>query len=149
MGNTRSSKEIHLDSDYIATGTNDGADGGLTLRNMSADFKSCGIGEGVAVYNDTDGSSGLTVTITESEILCTLAGGTNNTWTKGDTYYIYKTATKDSFISALNTDRLFGRKVSLGDQLTSKGRFSEDTDLDERTDKVFSPGYPEKSHGGL
>jgi len=140
---TRSSKEIHLDSSYAATGLHDGVAATLTLRHIGADFKSCGVGVGVAVYNDTDGSSGLTVTVTETEILCTLSGGTNNTWTKGDTYYIYKTPTKDSFISSINTDRLFGRKVALGAQLTSEGRFSEDTDLD---DKDFSPGKPERSH---
>lgn len=143
---TRSSKEIHLDSAYIATGTHDGADGTKTLRNIGAEFKSCNIGVGVVVENDTDGSSGVTVTITENEIVCTLAGGTNNTWTKGDTYYIYKTDTKDSYISSIDVDRRAGRRVKIGDQLTNKGYRPEDQDLDENNDEVWSPGHPEKSH---
>jgi hypothetical protein len=81
----------HIDDDHLATGTHSGADGGLVLRNKGADFKSCGVTTGKAIYNTTDSSNGLITAVTEDTVTCTLSGGTNNTWTSGDTYKIYKT----------------------------------------------------------
>jgi len=143
----RASKVTHIDDEYLATGTHKGADGGLILRNKGADFKSCGITIGVAIQNDTDSSAGLVTAVTEDTVTCTLTGGTNNTWTNGDTYYIFKTAAEDTFISAIYADRRFGRKVVKGDILTEKGFFPDDEDLDQDTNEVFGPGQPENSHG--
>jgi len=142
----RAAKVSHTDSDYLARGTHDGANGGVVLRNDGADFKSCGVTVGVAVYNDTDGSSGLTTAVTENEVTCTLSGGSNNTWSRGDQYSIFKTSAKDSSISSISVDRRFGRKVVRGDVLTRKGFFPDDVDLDETVDEVFGPGQPLGSH---
>jgi hypothetical protein len=139
-------KVAHIDDEYLATGTHKGADGGLVLRNKGADFKSCGITAGVAIQNDTDSSAGLVTAVTENTVTCTLTGGTNNTWTNGDTYYIFKTAAEDTFISFTYTDRRFGRKVVKGDILNQKGFFLEDEDLDQDVDEVFGPNQPEHSH---
>ena len=136
----------HIDDDYLATGTHNGPAGGLILRNPSQHFRSCGITVGVAIQNDTDGSAGLVTAVTESDVTCTLSGGSNNTWTAGDTYYIFKTAAEDTQISKLTVDRRYGRKVVKGDPLTSKGFFPEDIDLDEDTREVFGPNQPEYSH---
>lgn len=142
----RAVKVTHTDSDYLATGTHSGASGGLILRNKGADFKSCGVTVGIAIYNDTDDSNGLTTAVTENEVTCTLAGGSNNTWTNGDTYKIYKTSSKDSTISHIYTDRRFGKKVVRGDILTRRGFFPEDQDLDEDIDEIFGEGFPEFAH---
>lgn len=139
----RAVKVSHIDDDYLATGTHKGADGGKVLRNKGADFWSCGITAGVAVYNTTDGSDGVVTAVTEDEVTCTLADGTSDTWTRGDTYKIYKTDTKDSAISTLSTDRRFGRKVVKDDILNSKGFFLDDVDLDQDQDHVFGPNQPE------
>lgn len=142
----RGVKVSHKDDDYLATGSHAGADGGLILRNDGADFKSCGVTVGVAIYNDTDGSNGLVTAVTENTVTCTLSDGTNNTWTKDDTYYIYKTSAKDTAISNIYTDRRFGRKVVRGDILTRKGFFPEDADLDSKDEHVFGPGQPYSNH---
>ena len=142
----RATKVTHKDDDYLATGTHSGASGGLILRNKGADFKSCGVTVGIAIYNDTDGSNGLTTAVTEDEVTCTLSGGSNNTWTNGDTYEIYKTATKDSTISHIYTDRSAGRKVVKGDILTRAGYFPDEADLDEADDHIFGPDQPYYNH---
>lgn len=142
----RAVKVSHTDSDYLARGVHKGADGGVVLHHKGADFKSCGITVGIAIENDTDGSAGLTTAITEDTVTCTLAGGTNNTWTKDDQYSIYKTSSKDSSISFIYTDRRFGQKVVKGDILTKKGFFPEDRDIDEDIDEIFGEGQPEFAH---
>ena len=142
----RAIKVAHIDDEYLATGTHKGADGGLVLNNQGADFLSCGITIGVAIQNNDDSSAGLVTAVTEDTVTCTLAGGSNNTWTNGDTYYIFKTAAEDTFISSLNVDRRYGRKVVKGDILTERGHFPEDVDLDENSEKVFGPNQPERGH---
>jgi len=142
----RAAKVAHIDDDYLATGTHKGADGGLVLRRKGADFKSCGITVGVAIQNDTDSSAGLTTAVTENTVTCTLTGGTNNTWTNGDTYYIFKTAAEDTLISVGYTDKRFGSKVVKGDVLTGRGFFPEDVDLDQDIDETFGPNQPEENH---
>lgn len=145
-GSSRAQTIAHLDNDYLSRGLHDGPDGTLTLRHIGADFRSCGVGVGNAIENDTDGSAGLIATRTESEIICTLAGGTNNTWTKGDQYSVYKSSVKDSIISTISVDRLYGRKVVRGDILNARGRFEKDEDLDSENDNVFGPGQPSSDH---
>jgi hypothetical protein len=133
-------KEVNLDDEYMLTCTHDYEDGGLVLKNKNAHFLITGVTVGVAIYNDTDGSNGLVTAVTETSVTCTLTGGTLNTWTNGDTAYIYKTATKDSLISSIDTDRSRGWKVVKGDVLDEDGFRPEDADLDE---DAFSPGFPE------
>ena len=142
----KAQKVSHIDDDYLATGTHSGADGGLVLRNKGADFKSCGVTIGVAIQNDDDSSAGLVTAVTEDTVTCTLASGTANTWTNGDTYYIFKTAAEDTFISSIYTDRRFGGKVVKGDILNSKGFFEADADLDQDIDEIFGEGQPESNH---
>jgi len=137
-------KEVHTDSDYQLTCTHKGPNGGLILRNKDAHFALCGIAVGVAIYNDTDGSNGLVTAVTDTQVTCTLAGGAANTWTNGDTAYIYKTATKDGFLSAIDTDRSRGWKVVKGDVLDEDGFRPEDADLDRQDKNTFGPGQPER-----
>ena len=146
MNNGRAVKVVHVDDDYLASGAHKGPNGGLVLWHEGADFLSCGITVGNAISNTEDDSSGLITVVTEDKITCTLTGGTNNTWTLADTYEIFKTAAEDTFISSINTDRRFGRKVVKGDMLTGKGFFPEDVDLDENSEDVFGPGQPEYNH---
>lgn len=137
----------HLDSEALYEGVHDGSTG-LVLRKMHGDFLSCGVTVGLAVYNDTDGSNGLTTIITENEVTCTLAGGSLNTWTKGDEFSIYKTATKDSLISTTYCDKRRGKKVTRRIELTKNQLFPEDVDLDEDGRDIFGPGFPESVRRG-
>ena len=137
-------KEVHTDSEYMLTCTHKGPNGGLVLRNKDARFTISGVYVGLAIYNDTDGSNGLVTAVTDNEVTCTLAGGAANTWTNGDTAYIYKTATKDGFISAIDTDRSRGWKIVKGDVLDEDGFRPEDADLDRHDKEVWSPGFPER-----
>jgi hypothetical protein len=137
--------EIHTDSDYLlAAKHNSAAAGGLILINKNAHFKSCGVTVGVAIYNDTDGSNGLVTVVTEDRVTCTLAGGTNNFWTQDDQAYIYKTATKDGYISKITTDRSAGRKVTRPSQLDDDGFLPDDADIDREERETFGPGQPER-----
>ena len=142
----RAQIETHVDDAYLASGTHKGADGGLEAYDQGADFKSCGITVGRAVLNTTDGSDGLVTAVTEDSFTCTLSGGSNNTWSNGDTYEIYKTAAKGTFLSKTSVDRRFGRKVVRGDVLTPEGLLPEDVDLDEDTDEIFGPNQPSYNH---
>jgi hypothetical protein len=137
-------KEVHKDSDYMLTCTHKGPNGGMILRNKNARFVISGVYVGLAIYNDTDGSKGIVTAVEDNAVTCTLAGGTANTWTNGDTAYIYKTATKDSFISSIDTDRSKGWKVTKGMALDDDGFFPEDADLDRHDRHVFGPSQPEK-----
>lgn len=136
---------ITYDDEAQATGTHKGASGGMTVTDPGKHFKSCGIVAGLAVENDTDSSGGAITAVTEDTFTCTLTGGSNNTWTNGDTYSIYKTTTKDSEISRIHTDRRFGRKVLQHSELNRHGHFHDDEDLDIDNRRVFGPGQPRKS----
>jgi len=135
--------EVHYDTDPLATGTHGGASGTLTLQDNGQDFRVAGVSVGLAIENETDGSSGLVTVVTERTVTCTLAGGTANTWTNGDTYNIYKTASKGTKISTIYTDRIFGQKVTRQDELY-KGHLADDVDLDIDNRNVFGPGQPER-----
>jgi hypothetical protein len=136
-------KEVHTDSDYCLTCEHKGGSG-LTLHNKGAHFLTCGVYVGQAIYNDTDGSNGLVTVVTEDDVTCTLAGGTLNTWSNGDTAYFYKTAAKDGFISSIDTDHSKGWKVKKGDVLDDDGFRPEDADLDRHDREVFGPGQPSR-----
>ena len=136
--------ETHIDDEPLAEGTHKWPTGASYLNDPGADFKSCGVMDGLLVKNTTDGSSGTidgNSNVTEDTVTVTLTGGTNNTWAIDDEYEIYKTGTEDSVISHIYTDRRFGQKVT--QDVLVKGYFPEDMDLDEEDDDVFGPGQPE------
>jgi hypothetical protein len=129
--------EIHYDTDPLMTGCHEGS-AGTTLRKQGADFRSCGVIPGLAIYNDTTGTNTVVVSATETEVT------TSITWNPGDEFSIYKTGTKDSFISLINVDLRFGQKVTRQAELTELGLKPDDTDIDETERNVFGPGQPEK-----
>ena len=136
----------------LMTGTHKGADGVSVLYDPGADFKSCGVDPDLdnaqLVLNDTDDSEGEVTAVTEDSVTCALTGGTNATWTNGDTYIILKTGTEDAVISTHWTDRRFGQKVVNPSQLDKDGVCPEDADLDEEDEEVFGPGQPERNYHG-
>jgi len=133
--------ELNLNTDPLATGTHQGATGGV-LTKEKADFRSCGVVVGSLLENATDGSSGLITAVTENSVTATLAGGALNTWTYGDTYNIYRTAIKDDEISRIHTDRMYGNKAFNRSELNDRGHFHKEEDLDPGKEKVFGPGQP-------
>lgn len=126
--------------------THKGADSASVLYDPEADFKSCGASVGLCIKNVTDVSSGLITAVTETTISCTLTGGSENHWDYGDTYAIYKTATYNSEISRIHTDKRAGHKVTSPRELMF-GCLPEDVDLDENQDKVWGHGQPVKVMG--
>lgn len=140
--------ETHRDIYPLFQGTHKGSSGSLTLRDPGACFLSAGATVGNAIYNDTDSSNGLITAITEDEVTCTLSGGTNNTWTYGDTYKIYATTAYNTKISSWQTDRRAGHKVTRKEELTEEGYLPEDVDMDQDDDNVFGPGQPIRRYKG-
>lgn len=169
----------HYDTEPLATGTHKGVNGSPSLYNPDALFMTCGITAGLAIekvalnpsemtYLTSDGEElvddGDTLLLTEDESADEsglVTSATDNTvlasgitrWEYGDTYNIYKTATKGSFISRIATDRLFGKKVTKPSELNNYGWIPEDADLDrdedglmvKRKDRPFGPGQPERT----
>lgn len=135
--------EIHKDTDPLVAKTFAGVSGGLTIREIGADFKSCGVYPGLAVRNVTDGSSGHVVSASEDIVVITLAGGILNTLSDGDEYEIYKTTTYNSTISTHYVDRRYGHKVTKSEELVD-GIKKDELDIDEYERNVFSPGQPWK-----
>lgn len=129
--------EKHTDSDPLATGTHKGASAAASIRDPGADFKSCGVRIGLAIYNETQDTNGLVTAVTEDTVT-----DDTNTWDNGDTYAIYKTATKDSAISTIGTDRSRGWKSTNRADL-DRGWRPEDVDLDRDEPNVFGPRQPE------
>ncbi len=133
--------EIHRDSDYLATGTHGGASGAASLQDIGADFKSCGVMVGLAIYNTTHVTNGLVTAVTEDTVT-----DDTNTWDAGDTYEIYKTSSKNSLISTQWTDLSRGWKSDR--KKLEAGWKPKDIDLDDKgRKKVFGPGQPEKARG--
>ena len=134
----------------LMTGSHKGADGVSVLYDPGADFKSNGVHPTVAqlVLNDTDDSEGVVTAVTEDTVTCALTGGTNATWTNGDTYIILKTGVEDSNISQHWTDRRFGQKTTNPADLDDDGVFHADADIDEEDDEVFGPGQPTRHYRG-
>jgi hypothetical protein len=135
---------IHTDSDPLIRCTHQYGSGGMILKHKNQDFKSCGVIVGLAIYNDTDGSNGLVTEVTEDSVTCTLSGGTNNYWSYGDQASIYKTATKDSYISKNTVDRSRGWKVTSENELDKDGFLIGDGDKDRDDKEVWSSGFPER-----
>jgi len=133
--------EVHTDADYMSTGTHDRADAATTLHDKGKDFKSCGVLIGSYIENETSGENSKVATVTEDEITT----DDDITWDNGQTYKIYKTATKGSIISSQWTDVSRGWKTPKKE--LQRGWKPEDIDLDEnKPGRVFGPGQPERNH---
>ena len=129
--------EIHNDDDALATGTHEGVDSATTLRVKGADFKSCGVIEDLYIENETQSTASLVATVTEDEITT----DDDISWNNGDTYNIYKTGTKGSFISSVWIDLSRGWKTD-PDEMRLGWRY-DDIDLDRDGERIFGPGQPE------
>jgi hypothetical protein len=108
----------------------------VNLNDPGALFKSLGATVGVYCENVTQETGGLITAVTDDTV--TVSGVT---WDHGDTYKIYKTATKNSTIAKTWTDRSRGWKAD--PKKLTRGWFPEDVDLDDHgKHKVFGPGQP-------
>lgn len=140
--------ETHNDDEALATGTHKGADGASALSDPGADFKSCGINSdvGQAVSNETQATSGNVTASTEDTVT-----DDGNSWDNGDTYKIYKTAAKDTFLSRHGIDKSRGWKATKKGELNAYGWRPEDADIDvdesghrlPHDEIPFGPGQPE------
>lgn len=77
--------------DQLLGGLDDsGGAGNAALSDSHADFIAKGVvaNVGMVLYNISDGSSGLVTAVTDTTMTATLAGGTTNLWSDGDTYRI-------------------------------------------------------------
>jgi hypothetical protein len=167
----------HYDSDPLATGTHKGPDDMAFLFDPSAKFSLLGVDTGLVIYKtainpdeigylETEGEERV-VTEDGDEIVISTASedemghitevtedsvyaDTITSWKTGDIYNIYKTATRDSFISRIATDRSRGWKVSKPDEVNEYGWFPEDADIDKdesgrklpKHERPFGPGQP-------
>ena len=126
---------LERDTDALIKGTQKGPTG-TTIIDRGKDFKSCGAIVGLAVQNVTAGTFGHIVSVTsEDEIICDIS------FANGASCEIYHTATYNSVISKIYTDRRFGHKVTNPNELID-GIFPEDRDVDEDGRKAFGPGEP-------
>jgi len=134
-------KERHIDDEYLMTGTHKAATS-TTLRDAKADFGSCGAMKGLYIANITQAgkietSISLIDTVTEEEITT----DDDVPWYNGDVYEIYKTASKNSPISSIWTDRSRGWKSDPKDLVD--GWKPEDEDIDRNNPgRVFGPNQP-------
>jgi len=170
--------QTQLDNEPLMTGTHKGPNLSTILRDPGANFMSCGVITGLAIYKVaaadteatylTDENGNRIVTEYGEYIVITYGDEHENglvtardedtvthtgitSWLTGDTYEIYKTGTKDGFISRIATDRLRGKKVVKEEELNSYGWFREDEDIDRdehgnivrRKNRPFGPGQPE------
>jgi len=135
------SKEIFRDDQPLFQGTHTGADSSSTLRDDGARFKELGVNPSLSQYceNTTQETNG-SITASTSDTV-TVSGVT---WDNGDTYKIYRTSTKSSFISDQWVDVSRGWKIDRDDDMMDNGWRAKDYDLDEpNRRKVFGPGQPE------
>jgi len=68
-------------------GAHDGAGSAAFLTDLLATFGPDSL-EGLVITNETDSSSGTITTNTQTTVIATLSGGTNNNWQVGDIYTI-------------------------------------------------------------
>ena len=155
--------ETKYDDTPLATGTHKGGTGN-ELYDPGADFKSCGVWVGAYIENDTEAEFSSVLTVTEDAIITEnsaaliesggevfytssgevfhVAGAAGITWHYGDTYNIYVTANRGTFISSMGVDASRGWKAE-HKSLNEEGWRPEDYDLDRNGEKVFSDGQPE------
>jgi hypothetical protein len=155
--------ETKYDDTPLATGTHKGGTS-TELHDPGADFKSCGVWVGAYIENDTDATFSSVLTVTEESITTSnseyliesggstfytsdgevfqVAGEEGITWDYGDTYNIYVTANRGTFISSMGVDASRGWKAE-HKSLNDEGWRPEDYDLDRNGEKVFGDGQPE------
>lgn len=121
--------DTHIDDDPLATGTHEGVDGSSFLYVKNMIFVTCDVRIGLAIHNETQDTDGLITAVTETTVT-----DDTNTWDNGDTYSIYKTAAKDTFISRIATDKSRGWKVTEKSELNDYGWFPKDHDIDKDSD---------------
>jgi len=135
-------REIHRDDSPIFTGTHKGASSSATLYDKGVNFRALGVDPDLSQYceNETQSTGGAVTAADESNVTAT-----GVTWDNGDTYNIYVSSTKDSFISGVWCDVSAGFKINKKSDVNREGWKNEDWDIDDRGRKdVFGPGYPEK-----
>lgn len=68
----------------------DGADNAASLTDTMARFNTQGVtaGQGMILYNVTDGSQGYVTAVSADNLVAPLTGGTENLWDIGDSYLI-------------------------------------------------------------
>lgn len=158
------SREIHRDSEPLITGTHKGSDGSAFIYDKGRNFRSLGADPVLLLYveNETQSSHGylsastedtLTALTPSDEAAFILGAGefpytfgetVELTWDYGDTYNIYKTISKDKFISDQWQDVSRGWKINNYDEVNEHGWRHDDWDIDDRgRKKVFGPGQPE------
>lgn len=126
----------------MITGTHDGADSASTLRDLDMPLRSLGARVGLYIENETQATASLIATVTE---LGEITTDDAISWDNGDTYNIYKTASKGSLISSNWVDLSRGWKTPKRELI--HGWRAEDLDLDrDNPGKVFGPGQPSRSH---
>lgn len=133
-------REIFRDDQPLFTGTHSGADSASTLRSQGAMFRSLGVDPNLSLYveNVTQSTGGALTAATDDEITAT-----GVTWDYGDTYKVYATSTKNSYIGEQWTDVSRGWKAERG-KLDDEGWRLEDVDIDDHGRKrVFGHGQPE------
>lgn len=89
----------------------DGADEALSLTDSMAHFKTKGVlaGQGMVLYNLTDGSQGYVTAVTDTNLEATLSGGVDNFWARGDQYLIttidaFERATIENYLELTASD---------------------------------------------
>ena len=135
-------REIHRDDSPIFTGTHKGADASTVLRDKGVNFRALGVDPDLSQYceNETQSTGGPVTAATEDTVTVT-----DVTWDNEDTYNIYATSTKDSFISGVWCDVSRGWKIRKHTDVNREGWRHEDADIDDRgRKKVFGPGQPER-----
>jgi hypothetical protein len=150
-------KEIFRDDQPLFQGTHKGDDGATTLRDPGANFRNLGVDPQLDLYieNVTQATNALVAYADADTVVATGNGsgfpftfpvtlGTTISWDNGDTYKIYRTSSKNSYISGNWVDISRGWRIKKGDDVTSYGWRREDVDLDEPNRRdVFGPGQPE------
>ena len=134
-------REIKRDDQPLFTGTHEGGSSSSTLYVQGAMFRALGVDPQLGQYvaNTTQGTYGNVTAATNDEV--TVSGVT---WDYGDSYEIYVTDTKNSYISSVWTDVSRGWKVTDQKEVDSRGWRPEDADLDgHNRAKIFGPGQPE------
>ena len=158
-------REHHIDDSPLFTGTHKGTAGYLMgdddhfltdddgdylysdgddmvqLTDKGMNFRALGVTPdlGLSCVNETEGTAGAITAATENTVTAT-----GVTWSYGDTYSIYKTATKDTHISSIWCDVSRGQKIEHPDDINSQGWRWDDVDWDDRgRANVFGPLQPE------
>jgi len=75
----------------LSSGTDDTSTNAAFLTDSTATFVTDGVVAGDVILNVTDGSSAVIISLTETTIVGTLSGGSENDWDSGETYSIQQT----------------------------------------------------------